>query len=193
MKIHNVEQNSQAWLDARKGLLTASNATAIAANGKGLDTYLIEILAEELSTAERDNYTNDQIERGKELEEHAIAMYELENNLTVERVGFIECDGYGASPDGLIGENDLIEVKCPKDTVYTKLLIDKKPDSGYVWQIQMQLLVTNRQRGVLVYYNPNFKKSFCTFEIERDEVAIEKLKVGIETGKERLAELKAKL
>lgn len=190
MKIHTVEQASPEWFAARKGLLTASNADTIAANGKGLETYIVKLLAEEYSSAEPEEYSNEHTDRGQELEDQCITMYELENGVEVVRVGFVECDGYGASPDGLVGEDGLIEVKCPKDTVYMKILLTGVVDSAYVWQTQMQLLVTERQWCDLVFYNPNFAKSSYIVRIKPDTEKVEKLKIGIAAGKAKIAQLK---
>jgi len=180
-------QGSPEWFSIRKGKLTASNAQAIATAGKGLETLVYDILAEKYSSAIPVSYTNEDMERGHELEEAARQIYELERGVKIEQVGFVELDEYtGASPDGLIGTDGLVEIKCKKDSVYLRALIENDIDSKYKWQLQMQLLVTGRGWVDFVDYCPNFTKSMNITRIEKDPEMQEKLKIGIEEGKKLL-------
>jgi len=194
MKIHNVEQGTNEWFEIRKGKMTASHAQEVGSNGKGLETYVYNILAEQYSSAERESYTNEHMQRGNELEPVARGIYELSMNTQVKEVGFIEHDEYsGCSPDGLIDEDGGIEIKCPSDPVYFKMLVNRKPDSKYVWQCQMTMMITGRKWWDLVYYNPNFKDSMITFRIEADEEKHEKLRAGLEKGRNLIKEITSKL
>lgn len=197
MKIHEqLEQGTDEWRKVRAGKLTASNAQAIAANGKGLETLVYETLAEKHSSAVEAGYTNEHIERGKELEATALAMYELERGVTVQRVGFIERDEFsGCSPDGLVGDDGGCEVKCPKDVNHFEIVVDglDAVDTKYIWQVQMSLLVTGRKWWDLIIYNPNFKNSLVVFRIEPDAVAQEKLLLGLAKGSEMLKEVEARM
>lgn len=193
MKIHNIEQGTLEWFELRKLKMTASNAQAIGNVGKGLDTYIYELLAESLSSASKEHYTNEHIERGKELESQARALYELENGVLVQEVGFIEHNQYsGCSPDGLIAENGGLEIKCLNDVKHLKVLIHgiKEVESSYIWQIQMSLLITGRLWWDLVLYNPNFEKSLIVFRILRDEEKHKKLLTGLSVGEKKIAELR---
>jgi len=194
MKIHNIAQCSSEWFEIKKAKMSASNAQAIGANGKGLETYILELMSEYYSSAEKEHYTNEHLERGIELESQARDIYSLKTGNEIVQVGFVELDEYtGASPDGLIGEDGLVEIKCPSDKVYFKILLDRKIDSGYVWQVQMQMLVTGREWCSLVFYNPNFTESMIIERIELDPVAQEKLKIGIANGKEQIKSIKEKM
>ncbi len=184
-KIHNVEQRSDEWFDLRADKLTASHAQEIGNNGKGLETYIYKKMAEYFSTADVEYYTNKDMERGNELEDTAIGMYELDNDTDVRRVGFVESDEHvGCSPDGLIGDDGLIEVKCPNDYNFYRVLCNGKSEvkSKYIWQIQMQMLITERDWCDLVYYNPNFEKTMIVFRIEKDDEKQKDLKKGIKKG-----------
>lgn len=193
MKIHNCEQGSPEWFDIRAGKMTASHAQAIGNNGKGLETYIMELMANYYSKAEPENYTNADIERGNELEETARQMYELEKNCFIEQVGFVERNEFsGCSPDGLIGKEGGIEIKCPKDSVYFRLLIDGDVESKYLWQVQMSLLITGRKWWDLVFYNPNFTKSISVYHIKPDKEKQDKILEGLKTGESRIKELKKK-
>lgn len=194
--VKDIEQQSPEWFAIRKGKMTASHAQAIGNAGKGLETYIYDLVAEEYSSAEKEQFSNEHTERGNELEEVARGIYELENNVDVEQVTFIEYDEYvGCSPDGLVGENGLMEIKSPNDTEYLKYLIfgEGQIDTKYIWQCQMQMLVTGRSWNDLVIYNPNFKKSMLVYRIIPDKEKFEKLLNGFEVGKKLILEIKEKL
>jgi putative phage-type endonuclease len=195
MKIHNeISQGSQEWFDLRAGKLTASKAQAIATAGKGLETLCYEVMAEKYSSAEHESYSNEDMERGHELEEAAREMYELQIGNKIETIGFVEMDEYvGASPDGKIqGQNGGAEIKCKKDSTYLRAIIEEKIDSGYMWQMQMQMLVTGWDFIDFIDYNPNLKCSMKITRIEKDSEKQEKLKLGIAKGVEMLKEIDKK-
>lgn len=193
---NNIVQGSEEWFAIRKGKMTASHAQAIGNCGKGLDTYITEIMAEFYSSGEKEQFTSKHIERGNELEPLARSMYELETGNDVTEVGFIEMNEYsGCSPDGLINEDGLIEIKCVDDVSYFKHLLNgiDEVDTKYIWQVQMQLLVTNREWCDLVVYNPNYEKSMCIFRITPDQEKHEQLKKGIAKGIELIKQIKEKI
>lgn len=191
MKIHNFEQRTEDWYNIRKGKMTASNADIIIANGKGLETYIYNLMAEYYSSAEKENYINADMQRGIDLEPEARLEFEFYTDLDVQEVGFIEYNEFiGVSPDGLIGDDGLIEIKCPNDSVYFKLLLSDNIKPEYIAQMQMQLYVTDRQYCYFVSYNPNFEKSLYIKKITRDEEMIEKLKKGLDKGTELIKEIK---
>ena len=191
MKIHNFEQRTDEWYAIRKGKMTASNAETIIANGKGLETYIYNLMAEYYSSAEKENYINADMQRGIDLEPEARLEFEFYTDLDVKEVGFIEYNEFiGVSPDGLIGDDGLIEIKCPNDSIYFKLLLSNNIKPEYIAQMQMQMYVTDRQYCYFVSYNPNFEKSLYIKKINRDEEMIDKLKKGLERGTELIKEIK---
>ena len=194
MKIHNdIIQGTPEWFSARVLHATASHAQAIGNNGKGLETYIIEIMSEYLSSGEKEQISNNHTERGIELEPTARSIYELENDCEVEQIGFCELNDFiGCSPDGLVGEEGMIEIKCPEDKVYFDIIINEKIDSGYIWQCQMNMLVLERKYCDLIFYNPNFEKSMKIFRLLPDEVMFEKLKVGFQNAEEQIIKLISK-
>ena len=191
MKIHNFEQRTDEWYAIRKGKMTASNAETIIANGKGLETYIYNLMAEYYSSAEKENYINADMQRGIDLEPEARLEFEFYTGLDVQEVGFIEHNEFiGVSPDGLIGDDGLIEIKCPNDSIYFKLLLNDNIKPEYIAQMQMQMYVTDRQYCYFVSYNPNFEKSLYIKKINRDEEMIDKLKKGLERGTQLIKEIK---
>jgi putative phage-type endonuclease len=192
MQIHNMEQGSEAWFEIRKLKMTASNATAIGANGAGLKTYITALVAEYLSSAKPERYTNEHIERGNELEAEARIVYELETSNKVQQVGFITSNDYvGCSPDGLVGDDGLVEIKCKSDVKHLQQLIEgeKGVESAYRNQMQMQMLVTGRKWCDYVCYNPNFKKCIYIHRFKVDDKYQEKLKEGLVAGELMIKEM----
>lgn len=193
MKIHNIEQQTPEWFALRlEHPLTASNAQAIGNNGKGLETLCWEKLSEKYSSADKEIYTNKDLERGVELEDQARELYELETGNEIEQVGFITNDKIskvaGCSPDGLVGNDGNIEIKCFADTKHFKMIVDFKKtgdfevESQYVWQVQMQMLITGRKWTDFIAFNPNFKESLLIKRITPDKEMQKKIKEGLKKG-----------
>lgn len=192
MEIVNIEQGTPEWHELRKLKLTASNAQAIAAQGKGLETYCLEVVAAYLSKATPESYTNEHMQRGNELEASARFVYEAEQSLEVKEVGFVLMNEYvGCSPDGLVGDDGLIEIKCKNDKNHLEQIIDGEMgiETSYIWQMQMQMLICKRNWCDFVCYNPNFEKSLLIYRVKKDEAKQEKLKSGIEKGILRIKEI----
>ena len=191
MKIYNFEQRTEDWYNIRKGKMTASNAETIIANGKGLETYIYNLMAEYYSSAEKENYINADMQRGIDLDTEAKIEFQFYTGLDIKEVGCVELNEYIlASPDGLIGDDGLIEIKCPNDSIYFKLLLSNNIKPEYIAQMQMQMYVTERQYCYFVSYNPNFEKSLYIKKINRDEEMIDKLKKGLERGTQLIKEIK---
>ena len=188
---YDIIQRTPEWIEIKRGKMSASNAEAILANGKGLETYIYNLMAEYYSKGEKVHYTNADIERGILLEPEAKIEFEFYTGLEVREVGCVELNDYIlVSPDGLIGDDGLIEIKCPNDSVYFKLLLSDNIKPEYIAQMQMQLYVTDRQYCYFVSYNPNFEKSLYIKKITRDEEMIEKLKKGLAEGTKLIKEIK---
>lgn len=195
MKIHEVEQGSEAWHKLRLGKFTASDGSAIAANGKGLETLCFEKVAEILTGKAKENYTNSDMERGKELEEMARNSYEIETGIVVKRIGFVELsERIGCSPDGTIGDDGMQEIKCPNDANYARYLFTKKVDPAHYWQMQMQMYCMERKWCDYVIFNPNFiEKSIIIQRVERNEEDIKKLIEGLNKGTTFVSEVLEKI
>lgn len=196
MKIYrDIIQQSEEWYRLKADKLGASNATAIANQGKGLDTEINDKMAEYFASVKTDNFTSQDMDRGNELEPIARSMYELEYGVKVEQVGFVEFNDFiGCSPDGLINDDGGLEIKSPKNNTYFKILTEgeKEIPSDYIWQCQMNLLITERKYWKLMFYNPNFKKSSIVFHIEPDPIKFEKLRQGFIIAEEKIKLIKNK-
>jgi len=183
MKTYNFKQGSEEWRKVRLGKLTASNAQAIAARGRGLDSLAFEKAAEILTGKPKTNYINSDIDRGNELEHLARNAYEIETGNKVVEVGFCEMDETaGASPDGFVGKKGIVEIKCKNDANFVKFLYDQKVDPAHNYQMQMQMFITDREWVDYVLFNENFTPSISIKRVERNDFDIAKIKGGLAFG-----------
>ena len=185
-----LEQGSEEWFEIRRGKMTASHANTIKANGKGLDTYCIDKAVEVFSEEREEHISNVHTRRGNELEPIAKAYYEERKGVEVKEIGFAEYNDYvGVSPDGLVGDDGLIEIKCPagKGYLYALLGSDIKPE--YYDQMQMQMLVMNREWCDFVQFNPNFPNPMLVRRVFPDKEVQDKLLKGFASGEKKIKEL----
>ena len=155
MRIIDVPQKSEAWYLLRNGKITASNADRLLTPAKR-KTYAMELLAEQQSEYIPEGFTSSAMAWGIENEENAVAWYELETGNVVERVGFCLHDDYdmiGCSPDGFIGSEGLIEIKCPNSKTHIEYMLEGIP-KDYFSQVQFQMLVTGRFWCDFVSFDP---------------------------------------
>lgn len=200
--IRDIEQGCKEWLDLRLGKITASRVSDIMTNGKSgkpsktSESYMIELISEILTGSQADFYVNSAIAWGNECEPQARAMYELENDVDVEEVAFIQLDEFvGVSPDGLVGDNGLIEIKCPTSKKQIERALSDCYHAEYKAQIQMQLWVSGREWCDFVSFDPrvNGKASYLQERVYRDDEYIEDMKnrIGafVELMKEKINSL----
>jgi len=191
----DIKQQTDEWYEIKKLKMSASHANTIMAAGKGLETYVNELVAEHFSTGERESYTNANMERGNLFEDQARTLYELEKDCVVEQVGFIELEGgyVGVSPDGLVDEDGLVEIKNHSDRVFIELLLSQKIKKEYLDQMQMQMFVSGRKWCDYMGYNPNIKPYKYIQRILPCPEAFEKLESGLALGKKKLIETVEKI
>lgn len=179
--IKDIEQGSQEWLQLRLGIATASNfkkiITSTGAESKSLKDYAFELASDSLLTEPEASFQSEAMIRGNELEEEARSYYSFVNDVKIDQVTFIKKDEIGYSPDGLIAENGLIEIKCPLKKNHLKYLIDNKLPSDYKPQVQGGLYISEREYCDFISYHPLFKndKKMFVVRVYRDEEYIKKL------------------
>lgn len=170
MQIHNVEQNTPEWFSLRSGVPTASAMkqlfTSSHALPKGVNqtmqAYAAELAADKMSglplSSDEGFQGNRATERGQELEPVARADYSLTTGVGVERAGFVTNFGAGCSPDGFVGDDGLLEIKCPLAKNHTRGVADivngQCPTDYYV-QVQAQMWICERDWCDLYYYHPH--------------------------------------
>jgi len=180
--IKNIEQGSDEWLQLRLGVATASNFDKIiTAGGKQsttLEKYALQLATDTMLTAPESSYKNEAMIRGTELEPFAREAYQEETFNIVEQITMFksDCGNFGYSPDGLVGDDGLIEIKCPKATTHFQYIIDNKAPSDYWQQLQGGLWLSGRKWIDFVSYHPDFKtKQLFIIRVGRDEDYITKL------------------
>lgn len=190
----DIIQQTPEWFEAKKLKMGASHASVIMANGKGLDTYVKELLADYYSEGEKEIYTNADIQRGIDLEPLARELYSIKTGNDVVEVGGYEYDKYTfVSPDGLVSDDGGVEIKCHNDKVFVELLLHEVIDPKYIAQIQMNLFCTGRKWWDYIGYNQNIKPYIYIKRIEPDLEAFEKIEEGLKTGKKLILQYKKKL
>ena len=190
--LENGEANLD-WLALRAGKFTGSNFFIMLGNSETKKKMILEKATEHIlgKPCNKDHYINADMLRGIEQESIARKLYMQETFNEVKEVGFIERDEYsGVSPDGLVGEQGIIEIKCPKDTVFVEQSITEKIKPEYYTQIQYALYITGRQWCDYVAYNENFPLLIRRYE--RDEEYIEKIKNALEDGIKQVKEIENK-
>jgi hypothetical protein len=183
MKIYKeLEQGTEEWFDARAGLLTASHfkevLTPTGRASKQASKRADICIGEKLAGCSLENgYENFYMKRGKDLEHDAREAYEFLADRDVQQVGFVENHGVGCSPDGLVGGDGLVEIKClsvPKIIDCYRNGYPKK----YKPQIQGQIWVCEREWCDIMIYHPKMQP--YTERVEAEEEYIEKLKSEVE-------------
>lgn len=180
-------QRSSEWFAARCGKLTASRFADVMNVLKGGEPganrrNLVALLAVERLTGQTvDGFQNDAMRRGTELEPEARAAYEAHTGELVEEVGFVPhpvLEYVGVSPDGLLGDDGLVELKCPASMAkHLDALRIGDHAKEYRWQLQGQLWVTGRKWVDAVSYDPRFPEHLrlAIVRVPRDEDAIAQL------------------
>jgi len=148
------EQRSEEWHQIRMGIATSSQFKRIM-GGKGGDiTYMSELISQKLTKRAKEIYTSDSMEYGIQTEKQAIANYEFINNVKVDHVAFIQLnDSIGCSPDGLIGDHGLIEIKCPETHTHIKWIINGEIPKDHIHQVLGSLWVTGREWVDFISYD----------------------------------------
>ena len=195
MQIFDFEQRSEDWFKIRSGVPSASEFSNIVQSdgspSKSRTKYLYKLVGEKLGALPEESYTNKAIENGILREADAREMYSRDVKPVVQ-VGFcIHDEGYGCSPDGLVEEDGVIEIKCPILSTHIEYLIKQKLPTDYVQQVQGQLLVTGRKYNDFISYYPGLKP--LVVRCYRDEVFISRLRAELLKFISELNELTEKL
>jgi putative phage-type endonuclease len=197
--IETCEQGSAEWLAMRLGKVTASKVSDVLSKGRGSapskmsETYMIELIAEVLTGNSKPFFENDAMRWGTETEPQARAMYAVNNDFVdVKEVAFVEHnEQIGISPDGLIGEDGLLEIKCPNTTTQIKRALSNDYSADYKAQIQMQLWVTEREWCDFLSFDPRLdcEAGYLQQRVFRDEEYIEEMKVKVYAFVEKMNEI----
>jgi len=166
-----MEQRSPEWFAARLGKVTASKvADVIAKTQTGYSTsranYMAQLVCERMTGMQAESFNNAAMQWGTDQEPLARAAYEAAQDVLVDETGFVihpTIAEAGASPDGLVGNDGLIEIKCPNTSTHIDTLLSEKVPAKYLTQMMWQMACTGRKWCDFVSYDPRMPKGLHIF------------------------------
>jgi putative phage-type endonuclease len=198
-----LQQGSEAWLKARLGRVTASRVADVVAKTKSgyaasRANYMAELITERLTGVPAERFQNDAMRWGTEKEPEARAAYEFLKEVSVEEVGFVPHPRIamtGASPDGLVGLDGMVEFKCPNTATHIETLLGESVPGKYVIQTQWQMACADRQWCDFGSFDPRLPHAMQLWirHLPRDETHIRELEAEVEAFLVELEDKLAKL
>ena len=184
-----IEQRTEAWHQQRLGRVTASRVADVIAKTKtgasaSRDNYATQLILERLTNKQAEFYSNAAMQWGTETEPMARQAYELKRGVFVDEVGFIDhptIEMSGASPDGLVGKNGLVEIKCPESKTHMEYLLNGKAPAKYIPQMMWQMACTGREWCDFVSFDPRFPENLqiLVVKVEYDPTYVKMLELEI--------------
>lgn len=194
------EQRTAEWFQARLGKVTASRVADVIAKTKtgysaSRENYMAQLVVERLTNTQAESFTNAAMQWGTDQEPFARAAYELKMGVMVDETGLVDHPTIpmaGASPDGLVGEDGLVEIKCPNTATHIDTLLTQTVPAKYNTQMQFQMACTGRQWCDFVSFDPRMPQKAQIFikRVLRDDLFIKEVESEI---KKFLAEVSAKV
>jgi putative phage-type endonuclease len=195
-----MEQRSTEWFAARLGKVTASRVADVIAKTKtgystSRENYMAQLVCERMTGTQAESYNNAAMQWGTDQEPLARAAYEAAADVLVDEIGFVvhpTIDAAGASPDGLVGDVGLIEIKCPNTATHIDTVLTDKVPAKYITQMQWQMATTGRKWCDFVSFDPRMPEGLQLFiqRVDFDAEYVKMLEAEI-TG--FLAELETKI
>jgi putative phage-type endonuclease len=186
-----MEQRTEEWFSARLGKVTASRVADVVAKTKSgysssRANYMAQLVVERMTNKQAESYSNAAMEWGTEQEPLARAAYEAEVGVLVDEVGMIDhptVEMSGASPDGLVGDDGLVEIKCPTTATHIDTLMGEEAPKKYYDQMQWQMSCTGRKWCDFVSFDPRMPEGLQLFvkRVERDDEYIAMLESEVAT------------
>lgn len=196
-----MKQRTEEWFQARLGRVTASRIADVMAKtksgyGAGRKNYMAELLVERLTGETAESFVSSAMQWGTDHEDEARAEYEFVADCLVDEVGFVEHPTLfsGASPDGLVGEDGMVEIKCPNTATHIETLLSGTVDRKYRLQMQWQMECSGRQWCDFVSYDPRLAgHEIRVIRVERDAKLIEQITHEVEVFLVELDQLQEKI
>jgi putative phage-type endonuclease len=183
------EQRTEEWFAVRLGKVTASRVADLMATTKtgysaSRENLMAQLIVERLTNQQQESYTNASMQWGIEQEPFARAAYEIATGQMVDECGFVPhptIADAGASPDGLVGTDGLVEIKCPNTAGMIEALLTQTVPGKYNTQMQMQMACTDRAWCDYVVFDPRMPAKAQLFikRVPRDPVFIQKMETEI--------------
>jgi putative phage-type endonuclease len=178
--IEMMDQGSEEWFKARIGKVTASRVADVLAKTKSgysasRDNYMAQLICERLTNQKAESFSNVAMQHGTDTEPLARAAYEDYADILVDEVGFVPHPSIimaGASPDGLVGDDGLIEIKCPNTATHIETLLTRTVPSKYNTQMQFQMACTGREWCDFVSFDNRLPQDLQLFvtRVPRDKM-----------------------
>ena len=197
MQIMDCEQGSPEWFAARAGIPTASQFSTVMASGRGgaesktRRTYMLKLAGEIITGDPMDSFSNAHTERGHEMEPEARNFYAFRHDVDPQLIGFIRNGNAGASPDSLIGENGLLEIKTKLPHLLIDVTLRGEFPTDHKAQCQGQLWIAELEWIDLICYWPKMEPFIA--RAYRDEEYIKQLARAVDQFNDELAEIIAHL
>lgn len=189
-EIINCEQGTEEWFRARAGIPTASEFSTVMAKGRGGEdsktrrTYMLKLAGEIITGEPTEGYTNAHMERGHALEDEGRAAYQFQTGNQMKQVGFIRNGDKGCSPDSLIGENGMLEIKTKLPHLLLDCILKGNFPAEHKAQCQGALWVAEREWIDIAVYWPKLPLFVC--RATRDEEYIKTMADAVATFNDEL-------
>jgi putative phage-type endonuclease len=187
--IEMMDQGTDEWFTIRIGKVTASRVADVIAKTKTgysatRDNYMAQLVCERLTNQKGESFSNAAMQHGTDTEPLARAAYEALQDVLVDEVGFVphpSIEMAGASPDGLVGDDGLLEIKCPNTATHIETLLSQIVPGKYNTQMQFQMACTGRQWCDFVSFDNRLPTELQLFvkRVPRDEVFIRLIEAEI--------------
>ena len=184
-----IEQRSEAWFRARLGKVTASAVADVLAKTKtGVSAsrcnYLIKLAIQRVTGQIEESYTNEAMQWGIDNEDQARVAYEVASGNFVDQVGFVDheiIDWFGCSPDGLVNNDGLVEIKCPNSATHWEYFKTKEVPKKYFIQMQAQMSCTGRKWCDFVSFDPRMpeRSQLLIIRVPRDNTFIDLMEAEV--------------
>lgn len=195
-----MEQRSPEWFAARLGKVTASKVKDVMAKGRGgapsatRQNYMMQLLCERLTDRREEGYVNAAMQRGTDLEPIARSAYEFNAGVMTVETGLIDhpaIAGFAASPDGVVGNDGLLEIKVPNTAQHIAVIQSGQHDPQYEWQMLAQMACTGRAWVDFVSFDDRLPEElqYACFRFHRDDKRIAEMEEEVTAFLEELNHL----
>jgi putative phage-type endonuclease len=179
-------QLSEEWFAYKAGKVSASHIAEVMAKGQGItrNKYMVRLILERISGLPTETYQSSSMAWGTATEPLARSAYEFYRDVEVKQIGFCDhpsIEFAGSSPDGWVGDDGGIEIKCPDSSTHLETLLGKNIDSGYIKQIQFNMACSGREWFDFISFDPRFPERYKLFvkRVERDDVMIKDIEEAV--------------
>lgn len=189
--IHKCEQGTDEWFKIKLGKASASHFKDVLNKKTGRGLYMRRLAGEYLTGERADAFSNPLMDAGVEREAAARIYYEQVNNVKVKEIGFYQSGEFvGISPDGLVGDDGGVEIKCPLTSTHIQYVQDNKMPNSYVAQVQGAMYATGRKWWDFVSYDPRMQgRKYHCIRVMRDDKYIATLSEAVDTFVDELKDM----